>query len=297
MHIASKTLVTGASGALGRLICRNLIAARPRNLVFASRTPDKLADFAVEADIRHVDFDIPTTLDAAFSGATRALIISTDALLIPGQRRRQQKAALSAALRAAVDYVAYTSMPNPARSAEIPFAPDHAAMEADLKSSGVAYSSLRNSWYQENLLAYLPQIIRNGTWFTAAGQGRIAYVARADAARGATRILTGERAIGEIDIAGPDSMTVDEIAALVNKTLGCSIRVEHVKSSELPQRLERQGITSSVIPMVAVTEANQRAGNFDVSGEPLAELLGQPTRSLADFLQDHSQQLLSAFAH
>jgi NAD(P)H dehydrogenase (quinone) len=294
MRNASKILVTGASGELGRLVCRNLVAAGHRPLIFASRTPDKLAEFAAEAEIRHVDFDASITLDTAFSGAGRGLIISTNALSIPGLRRHQQSAALSAALRAGLDHVIYTSMPHPERSTGIPFALDHAAMEADLRSSGIGYSSLRNSWYQENLLAFLPQIIRDGTWFSAAGQGRIAYVARADAARAAARILTGDRGFGEIEIAGPDSTNIDEMAAQVNETLGCSIRVEHVEPDHLPTLLERQGIARDVIPMVAVTDANQRAGHFDVSGMPLAQLLGQPTKSLARFLLDHTQQLLTA---
>ncbi len=93
-------------------------------------------------------------------------------------------------------------MPNPATSPAIPFAPDHQAMESDLLASGVRHAVLRNSWYQENLLACLPQITADGVWFTAAGDGRIPYVARADAACAAAAVLAAG-ATGVFDVPGP----------------------------------------------------------------------------------------------
>lgn len=285
-------LVTGASGALGRIVCQNLLQAPGTRLVAASRTPAKLAGLAeAGAELRRADFDDPSTLDAAFAGIDRALIVSTDALAVPGRRQRQHAAALAAAKRQGVKRVVYTSMPNPADSAAIPFAPDHAAMEADLRDSGLAHSSLRVSWYQENLLSYLPAIVRHGVWFTAAGAGRISYIARADAAAVAARFLGEDHGSGAIDVGGPDALTIDEIADVVGQVVGRPLRVEHVDQTRAQAELAAQGVPHAVIAMVAVTEANQAAGRFQASSAIVNALVDRPKR-LADFLREHVGLLL-----
>jgi len=286
-------LVTGAGGALGRQVCASLLSTGHPRVIAASRAPERLRDLAMAGvEVRHADFDQSTTLDAAFYGVSRALIVSTDALMVPGLRRRQHEAALGAALRQGVRHIAYTSMPDPVRATSIPFALDHAAMEEALRGSGAGWTSLRNSWYQENLLAYLPQIVRDGTWFTAAGTGRIAFVARTDAAAAAATVLATDHAQGAIDIAGPQALTIEEIAAIVGEGLGRRIRVEHVSPAILQLEMVRQGVDPGVVGMVAMTEATQKAGHFEVSGNPLNTLLGRPSRTLEDFVRIHQRDLL-----
>ena len=166
-------------------------------------------------------------------------------------------------------------------------------MEDGLRRSGTGWTSLRNSWYQENLLAYLPQIVRDGTWFTAAGEGRIAFVARQDAALAASTVLATDRALGAIDIAGPQALTVDEMAKIVGDTLRRPIRVERVSPAMLHLEMVRQGIDPQLVAMVAMTEANQNAGLFDVGGQALTILLGRPARTLESFVRTHERELLA----
>jgi NAD(P)H dehydrogenase (quinone) len=287
-------LVTGAGGKFGRQVCAALLAAGHPRVIAASRQPERLRDLALAGvEVRHADFDQPATLDASFAGICRALIVSTDALAVPGARRRQHGAALEAALRQGVRHVVYTSMSDPVHSTAIPFAADHAAMEEGLRRSGAEWSSLRNSWYQENLLAYLPQIVRDGTWFTAAGKGRIAFVARTDAAVAAATVLATGGPQGAIDIAGPQSLTIDEMAVLVGATLGRRIRVEHVGPAIAHIEMARQGIDPGVIGMVAMTEANQKGGHFDLGAQALTALLGRPPRTLEEFVRTHQRDLLA----
>ena len=119
-------LVTGAAGHLGRATVEHLLGAKAGKVIAASRDPAKLADLAAKgAETRRADFDDPASLDAAFQGVDRLLIISTDDVATPGKRQRQHKAAIDAAARAHIGHVVYTSMPNPEPGSLIPFAPDH----------------------------------------------------------------------------------------------------------------------------------------------------------------------------
>lgn len=120
----SRLLVTGASGHLGRKVVELLLDAGAANVVAASRDPGKLADLVARgAKTAKADFDDPATLDAAFAGVDQVLIISTDALGTPGQRQRQHKAAVDAAVKAGVRRIVYTSMPNPEPGSLIPSRP------------------------------------------------------------------------------------------------------------------------------------------------------------------------------
>jgi NAD(P)H dehydrogenase (quinone) len=283
-------MVTGAGGALGRLVIGELVAAG-QHPVAGTRHPQ--AQSIAGLELRRVDFDDAPSLQDSFRRVDRALFVSTDELASPGKRQRQHQAAIDAAARAGVSYIAYTSMPNPTSSPAIFFAPDHAATEAALADSGIAHGVLRNGWYQENLLAYLPNIIADGTWFTAAGMGRMPQVARIDAARAAAALLaTGET--GVFDIAGPQALTIDDIAAAVRDVLGCPLGVAHVDDARLATELERQGIAAPVIPMVLATEANQRAGRFDVGPGAVERLTGRPPEGIHDFLRAHVDALLAA---
>lgn len=87
--LPSRLLVTRASGYIGRRTVELLLEAGAEN-VAASRYPEMLSDLASRgAEIRKADFDDPATLDLAFAGVERLLIVSTDAFGVPGKRQRQ----------------------------------------------------------------------------------------------------------------------------------------------------------------------------------------------------------------
>jgi len=169
-HRNSPILVTGAGGALGRLVLAELTARGATDLRAGSRNPEALK--LAGATPVHVDFDEPASLEAGFAGVERLLIISTDAIDASGTRQRQHLAAVAAAARAGVAHVVYTSMPAPTADHPIFFAPDHLATEEAIKASGMGYTILRNNWYFENLALSIPSALAHGAHLTAAGEGR-----------------------------------------------------------------------------------------------------------------------------
>lgn len=288
--MADKLMLTGASGQLGLAIGQRLLATGQANLVFGSRTPEKLVGRLGSQDrIRHIDFDLEESLQHGLHDVGTLFIISTDALAHPGQRIAQHRNALEGARRAGVQRVLYTSMPNPADSVEIPFALDHAEMEADLAASQLKYTILRNSWYQENLLAYLPAIARSGVWYTSAGQGRIAYAAREDIAHASAALAVRAHDVsGVFELAGPEALTQEEIAQAVQQATGKPLRVEHVSPQRVSEELGRLGLDPHLIALVLMTEANQRAGLFEVGEGSLPHYLDHAPPCLADFLHRHA---------
>jgi len=80
----TKLLVTGASGHFGQRVLHHLLSTLKvpaNNIIATSRTPDKLTSWAAQGvTVRAADFEDPTSLPAAFQGAERLLLISTDAV-------------------------------------------------------------------------------------------------------------------------------------------------------------------------------------------------------------------------
>jgi NAD(P)H dehydrogenase (quinone) len=138
-----------------------LLLAAPENagrkLIALTRTPDKLADFAAKGvELRAASFDDAASLPAAFSGAQRALIISTDSLDRPGRRLEQHTNAIEAAKASGVEHLVYTSLTHTGPSSLVGLAPDHWATEGALRDSELAYTVLRNNMYTDYLLMGLP---------------------------------------------------------------------------------------------------------------------------------------------
>lgn len=72
-------VVTGASGQLGRLVIQNLLEQVPASqIVAAVRTPEKVQDLAAQGvQIRQADYERPESLDKAFQGSEKVLLISS----------------------------------------------------------------------------------------------------------------------------------------------------------------------------------------------------------------------------
>lgn len=282
--------VTGASGQLGARVVHHLLETcnvPAGRIVAVTRDPTKLADLAAKGvDVRAGSFDDKAQTIAAFEGADRVLIISTDALDEPGKRLRQHKAAIAAAVKAGVGHIAYTSMPRPEPGNPVLFAPDHHGSEEAIRATGLPYALFRNSWYQENLMMALPQALATGQWYTSAGDGKVAHVARDDIAEA---IACSLAAVGKesatYTLTGPEALTTAETAALASEVTGKPLAVVNLTDEQLAEGMKAAGVSDFMIPMLVSFDANTRAGGVsDVTGD-IEKLTGHKPAPLRAFLE------------
>lgn len=275
-------LVTGAAGNLGRAIIAELLAKGATNVTAGTRDPAKLAIDGVRS-VR-VDFDDAASLDTAFAGIERLMIISTDSLDSAGTRLRQHLAAVAAAKRAGVRHIVYTSMPAPEPEAPIPFAPDHFGTENAIKASGIGYTILRHNWYFENTLMGMPQAIASGQMHTSAGQGGLAQASRADLARADAGALLNETASATYDLSGPAAVTMDEQAAIFNRTLGSRVQVIHLDDAALAGGLKAANLPDGLVGLIVGADASIRTGRMSKVTDAIEKLSGQKPQSLENWL-------------
>lgn len=165
-------VVTGATGALGRLVVDALLATVPAAEVVALvRDKEKAATLAARGvELRIADYSAPETLAGAFGSGDRVLLISGSEV---GRRVAQHAAVIDAAKAAGVAQLAYTGILG-GPDADFALADEHKATEQLILDSGLPYTFLRNGWYTENYTANLAPVLEHRAVVANAGEGRIA---------------------------------------------------------------------------------------------------------------------------
>ncbi|GAB3576894.1 SDR family oxidoreductase [Amycolatopsis endophytica] len=271
-------VITGATGRLGRHVVAGL-RENAGTVVAAVRNPEKAAGLGVE--VREADYDRPETLDAAFAGAGKVLLISGDAV---GSRVPQHQAVVEAAQKAGVHHLVYTSAPH-ADDTPLVLAPEHKATEEIIRASGVPFTILRNNWYTENYAPAAHQAIAAGELIGSAGSGRVASATRADFAAGAVAVLTGTGHEGKVyELSGDVAWTFDDLAAEISALAGRTIPYRNVSTDEHREALIAAGVPAESAGFAVALDRNIAEGTLaDATGD-LAALIGRPTTPLREGL-------------
>lgn len=283
-------LVTGASGQLGRRVLELLLETNAGQIIATTRTPEKLADFSARGVIvRKADFDDSASLVEAFKGADRLLLISTDALDVPGRRLKQHVNAVKTAEQVGVKHIVYTSLINPSVDSPVLIAGDHRGTEEALAAaSKLDWTVLRESVYTDMLPQVVGQAIQQGQLMTAAGQGKIAYITREDCAYAAAGALTdnfnGRRTL---DITGPSAISHADLAAIASQITGRAISYIPLEPAVLVQGMVGAGLPQPIAELLVSFDTAIAQGRFDVVTNAVQQLSGHAPTSVAEFLAAH----------
>ncbi|OXS77448.1 SDR family oxidoreductase [Domibacillus enclensis] len=285
-----KRLVTGATGKLGSKIVESLLQTIPaEELAVSVRHPEKAEHLrALGVDVRHGDFDQPDTLDAAFAGIDRLLIISADG--DNETRIRQHTHAVEAAERAGVQFIAYTSLANASESTNL-MAPPHVATEAAILKTGIPYSFLRNNWYLENEMGSIQAVLAGAPWVTSAGSGKTGWALQQDYADAAAAVLGGEGHEGTVyELSGPP-LTQQQLANAVSQVIGKDVPFQQVDDEAYAGIMKQAGLPDFVIPIVVGIQESIRNGSLNVESNDFEKVLGRPVTPLHQALTQLIQPL------
>ncbi|MCW2963210.1 MAG: NAD(P)-dependent oxidoreductase [Actinomycetia bacterium] len=292
-------VVTGASGQLGRLVVQELLErVSPAEVVLVSRRPESLRDLGDRGlAVRSGDFDEPASLVEAFEGAQRVLVISSG-LNNLGRRIDQHRAAIEAAAAAGAQHVVYTSISNPAEGNPQRVVSDESrATEELLRSSGPAWTILRNGSYSEVQVPPGSLAVAHGKMYTNAGNGLVAPVSRRDCAAAAAAVLTDGGHEGKTyDITGPDRLSQQDLAALLSEVSGRAVKVHNVTDRILGWGLTKSGFPKPIAREIVEFGKAIREGYYDVVESDVEQLTGRAPRPLRDVLIAHRGELLEAAA-
>ncbi|WP_327295895.1 MULTISPECIES: SDR family oxidoreductase [unclassified Streptomyces] len=273
-------VVTGATGALGRLVIDELLGRVPADQVAAVvRSKEKAAGLAARGvELRVADYNDPASLDGAFRAGERVLLISGSEV---GRRVPQHTAVIGAAKAAGVAQLAYTGILG-GPDADFQLAAEHKVTEQLILDSGLPYTFLRNGWYNENYTGNLTPVLEHGAVVTNAGDGRVASAARADYAAAAAAVLVSDGHLGKVyELSGDIAWSFAEYAAEVANASGKEIAYRNVPAATHQEILVGAGLPEEFAAILADVDAAIERGLLAGTSGDLARLTGRPTTPIA----------------
>ena len=285
-------IVTGATGQLGKLIVEWLVRLVPASQVGVSvRDPNKATDLAaLGVRVRQGDFNDPASLRHAFEGTTQVLMLSSNARASGGDPLAQHRTAIEAAKAVGTQRIVYTSHMAASPTSAFPPARDHAATEAMLSQSGLAWTALRHGFYAESGLMMMGDALKTGV-IEAPADGKVSWTTHADLAEADAAILAdASRGVG-VRYDGPTppltaSQAVDyaDIAAIASDVLGTPVIRKILSDEELKARMAARGAPEGAAKMALGLYIASRNGEFASVDPTLETILGRRPTGMRDLI-------------
>jgi len=254
-----KILVTGATGTVaGPLVARLVKQGHPvRALVHSASKADAVRQQGAETVVGA--FDDAAALRAAFAG------IDTAFLVVPANpdAAKWNRALYAAARDAGSPHVVRLSVINSAEDGPTDNTKLHGESDRNLRESGLPYTILRPHFFMQNLFASARSIGQDGVMYWGMGDGRLAMIDTRDITDAAFAVLDAsdpKRHQGNAyDLTGPEAITFHQVAEVLTRVAGRTIRYVPV-------------------PVPAVVQAFRDMG----APEWMANVMGQYSKAYSD---------------
>lgn len=280
-------LVTGATGHLGGSIIRHLLTNLPGNQIIALvRDESKATGLrAAGVIVRQGNYHNAASLKAAFSGVTKAVLVSSNDF---DDRLGQHRNVIHAASEAGLEHFIYTgvSLKNVNGSALRDLMADHFQTEDHVRESGLPYTFMQNNLYSEMIPFYIgDKALEKGIFFPA-GDGKIPFALRDEMGEAIANVLTENSHLKKVyNIANTVSYSFHDIAKYLSELSGKAITytaadpevfLNNLRNSHLPEKMQ-QVFTGFATAM--------RNGDFDLPGTDLQALLHRKPADLKQYLK------------
>ena len=269
--------VTGATGNLGGRVARRLAEAglAQRLLVRdVARAPEL-------SEARPITYaDTPAVRESLAGLKTLFMVSGTES----PTRVDEHRAFVDAAIASGVEHIVYVSFFGAAPDATFTHARDHWHTEQHLRSSGVAFTFLRDNLYAD----FLPGMAGDdGVMRGPAGEGRVAAVAQDDIAEVAVAVLRDPaRHAGRTwDLTGPEALTLEEVAATITEVSGRPVRFENETLAQARASRAGYGAPQWLVEAWISTYTAIAAGELATVSTVVEDITGHPAMSLAELLR------------
>lgn len=280
-------LVTGATGNLGQAVVNQLSQILPKEqFVGLVRNPEKATEVLDNnIPIRFGDFNQPESLELAFHGIDKLLLIST----MEQNRLEQHKAVIDAAKNAGVKHIFYTGLAikDIFTSAVKDLMLSHFETEEYIIQSGLTYTFLRNTMYAEALPQILLASLKEDKIMIPAGDGKVPFALRQELGEGIANLLTQEGHENKIyHLTGSSAYSISDVVATLNDVKEANYTYQSVDSQIYIDHLASVGFPEFAIYLHQGTVEDIKNGQYDFTTETLSCALGRPSANINEFIKN-----------
>lgn len=268
----TRILVTGGTGTTGSLVAR-ILREQGHQVRVATRTPDEGGEVLF-------DWFAPDTHAAAMAGVDAVYLVApSNASEVLDAMRPGLETAMSAGVRRFVLLSA---------SALAESSPMMGAVHAYLRASVPEWAVLRPSWFMQNFLGHHAETIRtDDAIYSATGDGRVPFIDAGDIAAVAARALTDQRpADSDLLLTGPAALSYAEVAGILSRVLGRTIRHRALDTDAMAGRFVEAGLDPAFARLLAGLDAGIAAGAEDRTTDTVERVTGRPPSPFSAFARN-----------
>ncbi|AKD04027.1 NmrA family NAD(P)-binding protein [Pontibacter korlensis] len=214
-----KTLVIGGTGTVGSQVVKELLA-RGTEVKVLTRNADKAMGMSEKVEVIAGDILNPSTVRSVFKGVDAVFMLNP----VSTTETSEGLFAVNGARLAGVKRFVYMSVHEYERAIYLPHFGSKLAVEAAIKSSGMAYTFLRPNNFYQNDFWYKDVILQHKVYPQPIGSVGISRVDVRDIAEAAAIAITTDSHEGEVyNMVGPEPMTGQRTAEVWSEVLGIPI--------------------------------------------------------------------------
>ncbi|MBV7532345.1 SDR family oxidoreductase [Chitinophaga sp. sic0106] len=279
-------LLTGATGKVGTYLTRQLAQQGiPFRAMVRNREDVPKLSSLPGAEVVLGDFDHPDSLRQAVAGIESAFLLTNST----AKAAQQQITFTDIAAGAGVKQLVKLSQYKADAASPVRFLRYHAAVEAHIKASGMAYTFLRPNLFMQGFLLFKDNIIHQGKFFAPAGSAKVSVVDARDIAAVAAQVLVTQHWNNRVlDITGPEALSHEEIAAILSAITGRHIRYIDVTPEDMLQAVLSLGFPVWQAEGLIEDYAHYARGEAAAVSSTVQLVTGKPARSFAAFIADHA---------
>ena len=276
-------LVTGANGTVGSAVVPALLARGASVRVLVRDAAKATSAFGDGVEVVEGDLSDVAAFEAALDGVDKVFLNtpSLDGFV------DLQRPLIDAAARAGVAHLVRLSVMGADADSPISYSRGHAALDAHLTSSSVPWTILAPSGFFQNLLSSA-DTIKQGAIYGSAGDGAVGFIDARDIGEVAAAVLTGEGYAGTTHVlTGGAAITYSDVAAAFQAELGHDVAYVDIPPEAFGENLRGFGLPASQVQDILGLFAVFKAGYAATVTPDVAQVLGRPPRSIADFAHDY----------
>jgi uncharacterized protein YbjT (DUF2867 family) len=282
--MSALTLLTSANGRTGRAVLKALSAAGKPVRAFirnASQADDLRKLGATEVVVG--DLTDAKSLDAAARGCGALVHIGPP---MHPEEVAITTGALEAAERNGLQHFVYYSVMHPLRR-DVRHHRLKLDCEERIVSSHLNWTILQPSRYMQHLAPIWQQVKDQGIHrmpFNTAV--RFSVVDLEDLARAVAVVVSEPRYFfGFFELAGPEALSQDDMAAIVSRVLGRPVRAEAIPLEQMARDAEAKGLSADRVEQMRVMNAHYDRHGFVGNPQVLSMLLGRVPTTFENYVR------------
>ncbi|MBL0209815.1 MAG: SDR family oxidoreductase [Holophagaceae bacterium] len=277
-------LITGSTGKVGQQL---VAALKGKGAAFKALARSEASLESLKAQgVEAVKGDLgdQASLKTALQGVDKLFLLSS-----ASHFDRLEIAAIETAKAAGVKHVVKLSAQGVSADSSNPLFRAHARAERALEESGLAYTILRPTFFQQNWVAFYSHAIKAGQpVYVNAGDGRMAWIDTRDIAAVAAAALTEPGHEGLVyDLTGPEALGYADVAARLGKLLGREVAYVPVNDAAAFQAMKGMGMDDWYAYGMVTLNQGVRRGIAEPTTGTVELVTGAAPRTLDAFLQEH----------